>query len=126
MTPRAVAENYWKIECQRDIEAILNCYEPNAELIVPGLGRLVGHDEIRTFYQASIDKFPGLKVEIVAGFEDGPKGAFEWRSEFKDHDGRTFRSKGANFIHISNARFLSVHVYFDPADLNIAVPGESA
>lgn len=117
MTPKDVAENYWRLECTRDLSAILSCYEHDAELIVPGLGRLVGHEQIGRFYQASIDRFPGLHVDLVNSFTDGNKGAFEWRSVFTDHEGHTFRSKGSNFIRVLGERFLSVHVYFDPTDL---------
>jgi ketosteroid isomerase-like protein len=117
MTPRAVAENYWRIECTRDVEAVLACYAPDAELIVPGLGRLVGHDEIRRFYQASVDRFPKLDVDIVSGIEAGDRGAFEWRASFKDHGGAPFSSKGANIIRIAGDRLQSVHVYYDPTEL---------
>jgi hypothetical protein len=117
MTPTEVAEKYWRIECTRDVGAILGCYAPDAELLVPSLGRLVGHDEIRRFYQESADRFPKLEVDIVSAFEIGDRGAFEWRSVFKDHHGASFRSKGANIIRIAGDRFQSVHVYYDPTEL---------
>ncbi|HEX3983324.1 MAG TPA: nuclear transport factor 2 family protein [Acidisoma sp.] len=118
MTPREVAENYWRIECTRDVPAILTCYAPDAELVVPGLGRLVGHDQIWQFYQASVDRFPSLQVDIVGAIELGDVGAFEWRSVFMDHKGARFRSKGANIIRVSGNRFQSVHVYYDPTELD--------
>lgn len=118
MTPRQVAENYWRIECTRDVAAILTCYAEDAELVVPGLGRLVGYDEIRRFYQSSVDRFPSLQVDIVGAVELGDAGAFEWQSVFKDHDGALFRSKGANIIRVAGDRFQSVHVYYDPTELD--------
>lgn len=120
MTPRQVVENYWRIECTRDVDAILGCYEREAVLVVPGLGRLAGHGEIRRFYQASVDRFPKLAVEIVGALEQGDRGMFEWRSEFRDHAGATVRSKGVNVIEIAGDRFREVHVYFDPTDLDRA------
>jgi hypothetical protein len=118
MTPREVAEIYWRIECRREVSAILTCYAPDADLVVPGLGRLVGHDEIRLFYQASVDRFPSLQVDIVGAIELGDVGAFEWQSVFKDHKGARFWSKGANIIRVNGRRFQSVHVYYDPTELD--------
>ena len=118
MTSRQVVENYWKIECTRDVDAILSCYDAAAELLVPGIGRLVGHEEIRRFYQASVDRFPVLEVEIVGALDTGDRGAFEWRSVFRDHGGKPFRLKGVNVIRVSGDRLQEVHVYYDPAELD--------
>ena len=118
MTPRNVVENYWRIECTRDVDAVLACYDEKAELLVPGLGRLVGHEQIRRFYQQSVDQYPFLEVDIVGAIENGDQGAFEWRSVFRDQNGVVFRLKGANLIRISGDRFLEVHVYYDPAELD--------
>ncbi len=126
MTPRQVVENYWRIECTRDVDAILGCYDPDAELLVPGLGRLVGHDEIRRFYQASVDRFPGLEVRIVDAVESGDRGAFEWRSVFRDHEGATWRLEGVNVIRISGERLGTVHVYYDPGALEALDGGVSS
>lgn len=120
MTPRAVIENYWKIECERRLEAILECFNEDAELIVPGLGRLVGHDEIRRFYQESIDRFPRLEVKIVGAVEAENRGAFEWRSRFHDHNGREYPLGGVNMVRIQNDKLQEVHVYYDPAEITAA------
>ena len=118
MTPRQIVENYWKVECTRDVDAVLACYDPQARLLVPGLGLLSGHGQIRRFYQESVDRFPVLEVDIIAAFEDGDRGAFEWRSVFKDRDGATFRLKGVNVIRVGADRLLEVHVYYDRAELD--------
>ncbi len=118
MTPREIVENYWTIECTRDVDAVLACYDPEARLQVPGLGTLSGHDEIRRFYQGSVDRFPELAVNVVGAFENGDRGAFEWRSVFKDHGGAIVRLKGVNVIRVRGDRLLEVHVYYDQAELD--------
>ena len=118
MTPREVVENYWRIECTRDVDGVLGCYDEKAELLVPSLGRLVGHEQIRRFYQQSVDRFPVLEVDIVGAVENGDQGAFEWRSVFRDQDGVAFRLKGANVIRVIGDRFVEVHVYYDPTELD--------
>lgn len=117
MTPRTVVETYWNIECTRDVEAILGCYNEDAELLVPGLGRLVGHGQIRRFYQESIDRFPALEVSIVGAVEADDRGAFEWHSQFRDHAGRAFPFSGVNMIRVRDGKLQEVHVYYDPTQI---------
>lgn len=116
----SIAERYWEAEETRDMASILAYYHPDAELVAPETGRLCGHREIQTFYEASIRRFPTLKVEILTGFEDTEQGAFEWRAEFADHEGRTVILTGVNIITTWNDKFRLVHVYYDPAPLNAA------
>ncbi len=122
MTPREVVENYWKVECTRDVDAVLAYYDPSARLLVPGMGLLSGHDQIRRFYRESVDRFPVLEVDIVGAFEDGDGGAFEWRAVFKDREGATFRLKGVNVIRVSHGRLLEVNVYYDASELDTPAP----
>jgi ketosteroid isomerase-like protein len=116
-TPEIVVKSYWEAEQRRDVDAVLSHYHADAELVVPQLGRLAGHDEIKTFYVASIDRFPELKVTIDSEMADGDRGVFEWSSVFTDHAGREWKSNGVNVIRVSEGKFASVHVYYDPAPL---------
>lgn len=116
-TPASVVRSYWTAEENRDIDGVLGHYQPDAELVVPELGRLVGHEEIRKFYAASIARFPGLRVVIDSALADGDRGVFEWSSVFTDHEGRQWPSNGVNVIQVSGGKFASVHVYYDPAPL---------
>lgn len=116
-TPASIVRSYWTAEENRDIEAVLGYYQTNAELVVPELGRLVGHREIRRFYAASIARFPGLQVVIDSELTAGDRGVFEWSSVFTDHSGKQWPSKGVNVIRVSDGKFASVHVYYDPTPL---------
>lgn len=118
MTPREVVEHYWKIECTRDVDAVLACYDPQARLVVPGLGSLSGHDQIRRFYAESVERFPVLEVEVIGAFEDGDRGAFEWRATFRNHADETFKLKGVNVIRVRGDRLLAVAVYYDQVELD--------
>lgn len=116
-TLQRIAENYWRAEESRDLDAILTHYRPDAELIVPEMGRLSGRGQIKKFYELSIQRFPGLQVDILRGFENGNEGAFEWRATFTDHAGRPMVLQGVNVFTITEGMFHSVHVYYDPAPL---------
>lgn len=111
-TVRQIAERYWRAEESRGMEAILNCYHPDAELVVPEMGRLVGHAEIRRFYEPSIKRFRSLKVEIKRGVEQAEEGVFEWEATFTDNEGKVVVSQGANIVVINDGKFQSVHVYY--------------
>lgn len=117
MTVREVVRGYWDDEESRDLTAILSHYRPDAELVVPEMGRLQGHEEIRRFYEPSIRRFPSLQVDILQGFESNDGGAFEWRATFVDQGGRTLVLQGVNVVSVDQGRFRSVHVYYDPEPL---------
>jgi ketosteroid isomerase-like protein len=112
--PREVVEAYWKAEMSRDLQAVLEHYAEDAELVVPEMGRLIGHAEIRKFYEPSIERFPELKVNIVRGIVDGSNGAFEWKSVHRDRQGREYPSHGVNFVDVRDGKLQKVHVYYDP------------
>ncbi len=99
---------------RRDLAAILEHYAEDAELLVPGLGSLVGHEGIRKFYEPSIEQYPELVVEIGRSLEDGPVGAIEWSSVHTDVHGKTYPCLGVSFIEVGDGKFKTVHVYYDP------------
>ncbi len=112
--PRAVVEAYWAAEMARDLEEILAHYQDDAELVVPDLGRLVGHREISRFYSASIESYPRLEVEIVRAIVNGASGAFEWSSVHHDYAGSSYPCSGVNIVDVVGDKMQRVHVYYDP------------
>lgn len=115
-TPRAVAESYWRVECDRDVEAVLAHYHEDAVMHPPGQ-ILRGHDEIRTFYEDSVRRFPGLEVTILHEISVGDEAALEWDAVLIDHAGVRHPLKGVNIIKVEDGRFRYVHAYFDPSVL---------
>jgi ketosteroid isomerase-like protein len=110
MSPREVAESYWRAECSREINAILAHFHPDAELIAPGAA-LRGHDEIREFYQGAIDRFPGLEVTVGHDVSARDEACIEWEAVMIDHDGERHPAAGANLIRVSDGKFERVRVY---------------
>lgn len=113
---RYIAESYWKAECQRDTEKVLSHYHEDAVFCPPGQ-RLVGHEQIRTFYDSSGADFPGLEVEIVNEFTVGDQCAIEWEAKLTSITGERFTVLGVNVIKIRDGKFEWVHAYFDPTVL---------
>ncbi len=110
--PREVAESYWRAECTRDTDAVLSHYWPDAEFRSPSQ-RYLGHAQIRSYYDESAARFPGLDVTIVRDLVVGNVGALEWTARLTDADGRTVAVDGVNLVEVRDGRFVSVHSYFD-------------
>ncbi len=113
---RDFAESYWRAECARDTDLVLSHYHADATFCPPGQ-TLVGHEEIRTFYDASGADFPGLKVTIESDFTVGDRSAMEWTALLTNVQGEEFAIKGVNIIKLRDGKFEWVHAYFDPTVL---------
>ena len=120
---RSIVEEYWRAEETRDLGLILAHYNSDAELMVPGMGWLKGHDEIKAFYEPSILRFPSLKVDILRGFENPDQGcgAFEWRATFVDHDGGVMVQQGVNVVTTGGGKLKEMHVYYDTASSEVFI-----
>ena len=92
---RSIAEAYWKAECERDTEKVLAFYHEDATFCPPGQ-KLVGHSQIRTFYDASGLDFPGLEVEITNDFFVGDQSALEWKAVLTSVAGEKFAMANLN------------------------------
>lgn len=115
--PRAVAEAYWRDECLRDVDLVMSHYHPDGEFQGPNGPRLVGHAQVRGFYEASVAAFPRLAVTIVSEVVDGNRGAFEFVAELTDHAGRVYPARGTNVVEVRDGKFVSNHSSFDTKDL---------
>ena len=118
ISAREIAESYWKAECERDTEKVLAHYHRDAIFSPPGQ-TLIGHEQIRTFYDSSARDFPGLAVSITHDFSVGDVSALEWTALLTSGDGQQFTIKGVNIIKVRDGKFEWVHAYFDPTVLQM-------
>jgi steroid delta-isomerase len=112
-TPREVGAVYWQAEAARDVEAVLACFHSDATFH-PAAGPLVGHDQIRTFYEGMGDEFPGLEVTIVRDITNGDEAALEWAATLIDRNGDRYPISGVNLVRIRGDKFEHVRAYYDP------------
>jgi limonene-1,2-epoxide hydrolase len=113
---RQVAESYWAAEIERDVEKVLLHYHADA-VFVPNGRRLVGHDEIRTSYEDSCQRFPVLEVTIARETPAADTTVLEWQAAVTDHQGRRVPFSGVNLVSVEQGRFREVRAYFDASAL---------
>lgn len=108
-----IARAYWQAEESRDIDAILAFFAEDASWNGPG-NALRGIAEIRTFYEASILRFPSLTVNAGRAFGDECEASIEWSATFRDHAGEAYALDGVNIMRISGNKIVSLTTYNDP------------
>ncbi|MEO3824729.1 SDR family oxidoreductase [Actinomadura sp. B10D3] len=111
-----VARNYWRAEESREIDRILSFFTENAQWQGPG-SDLTGHEEIRSFYEQSIERFPGLRVEVGRVLGDDREAAIEWTAVFTDREGEHYPLSGVNVMRLEGDRIGSLTTYNDPSTL---------
>lgn len=61
---RALDESWCVAAAQRDLDAMMAIYAPEAQELLPGQPPIVGRDAIRDFYRGVLDDFPRLEQHI--------------------------------------------------------------
>lgn len=108
------ARRYWAAEETRDIGEVESLYGKDAILSIPEYGCLSGWQEIKRFYENSIMHYPMLSVTISSVFEKtDEQGAIEWRSIFRDANGKEVALSGVNCLVVSGELIKEMRVYYD-------------
>jgi ketosteroid isomerase-like protein len=112
-----VARSYWAAESARDLDRVMDHYNPDATFTAPGYD-LHGREAILRFYQESAARFPGLSVAIGPVTGGGSNAAIEWRATFTTPTGSKVFLRGVNVIETGNGKFQHVRVYYDRQELD--------
>ena len=108
-----LARKYWTAEESRDIKAILSFFSKDAEMTLPDGVVLIGHDQIRTFYEGSAAAYPGLSVEVMRSYGDKREACVEWKAKLTAPDGRVLDLSGANIMKRKRNKFTHLTAYFN-------------
>lgn len=108
-----LARKYWTAEESRDINAILSFFSADAQWIGPDGVALVGHDQIRTFYENSAAAYPGLTVDVMRSYGDEHEGAVEWSAVLTATDGAVLNLSGVNIMKRNDDKFTHLYAYFN-------------
>jgi len=108
-----LARAYWTAEESRDINAILSFFSEDARWTGPDGVVLVGHDQIRTFYENSAAAYPGLSVDVMRSYGDKHEGTVEWSARLTAPDGRVLNLSGVNIMKRKKDKFTELTAYFN-------------
>jgi len=108
-----LAREYWTAEESRDIKAILSFFSKDARWTGPDGVTLVGHDQIRTFYENSAAAYPLLSVEIMRSYGDKHEGTVEWKAKLTAPDGKVLDLSGVNIMKRKRNKFTELTAYFN-------------
>jgi ketosteroid isomerase-like protein len=113
----------------RDLDAILDCYAPDAVMIAPE-GRFEGRDGIAAYFRPQFDAFSDLRLEITHVHDDGDTGVGEWTFsgtnsrplELPDGTqlpatGRRVTQRGADVAVAVDGRIREHRLYYDQVEL---------
>jgi ketosteroid isomerase-like protein len=115
-SPSDVIRAYWRAEEARDVDRVLEFFAPGAEF-VDRLGRVVGAEELRAFYVASADAFPGAAVEEERILVDGSFAVAQYVAHLTAADGDEKRARVALIVEFDGTRFRRLESYFDGSTL---------
>ena len=108
-----LARDYWTAEESRDIKSILSFFSKDARWTGPDGITLVGHEQIRTFYENSAAAYPKLSVQVMRSYGDKREGSVEWKAKLTAPDGKVLDLSGVNIMKRKGKKFTHLTAYFD-------------
>ena len=103
---------YWDDECARDLDKLMTHFTRDAEVITPD-GAYRGHEAVAALYQKSFDSFPGLKVEVKAGFAGQGAHCVEYRAVLTDTANNDWLVEGINLMRLERGLICSLRSFED-------------
>jgi hypothetical protein len=103
---------YWDDECARDLDKLMTHFTRDAEVVTPD-GTFRGHDAVASLYQKSFDSFPGLKVDVKAGFAGQGAHCVEYRAVLTDTANNEWLIEGINLMRLEQGLICSLRSFED-------------
>src|SRR5262245_327279 len=114
---------YWVDECARDLDRLMAHFTGDAEVITPD-GTFRGREAVAALYRKSFESFPGLTVDVKAGFVGRDAHCFEYSAVLSDADATGWLVEGINLMKLKGGLISSLRS-FEDAPRRLATPGES-
>ena len=103
---------YWADECARDLDKLMTHFTHDAEVVTPD-GAFRGHASVASLYKKSFDSFPGLRVEVKAGFAGRDAHCFEYSAVLCDTADDHWLIEGVNLMKLENGLISSLRSFED-------------
>jgi len=103
---------YWDDECARDLDELMTHFTPDAEVITPD-GAVRGHAAVAALYRKSFETYPGLTVEMKAGFAGDGAHCFEYSAVLSDKENNRWLIEGVNLMRLEHGLISSLRSFED-------------
>jgi hypothetical protein len=114
---------YWADECARDLDKLMTHFTGDAEVVTPD-GIFRGRETVVALYRKSFESFPGLTVDVKAGFVGRDAHCFEYSAVLSDADENDWLIEGINLMRLRGGLICSLRS-FEDAPRRLATAGES-
>lgn len=104
-------------EDNRQIDGLLRCFAPDAELSNPHIQHGPGHDACRRFWQSYRQNFDEIHSEFRLISHNDDSAFLEWMSRGSTHEGHEFEYRGVSVLEFEHGLISRFRAYFDPTDL---------
>jgi len=104
---------YFADECTRNLDQLMTHFTKDAEVITPD-GAFRGRDAVAAVYRKSFETFPGLTVDVKAGFAGRGAHCFEYRAVLCDSDNHHWLIEGINLMKLQGGLISSLRSFEDP------------
>jgi ketosteroid isomerase-like protein len=109
---RDLQASAWDAECRRDLDALLDHFQPDAVFHPYGGAPQRGHAAIRKMTEDFYEAFPVLDIDILGEWGNGDSAAaFEFRAKLTDSEGKRFDLDGVILVEIEDGKFTFVRYY---------------
>ena len=109
-TARTLA--YWTDECARDMGRLMTHFTSDAEVITPD-GAYRGREAVAALYRKSFDSYPGLAVDVRAGFPGREAHCYEYKAVLSDADNNHWLVEGINLMRLERGLIASLRSFED-------------
>lgn len=103
---------YWDDECARNLDKLLTHFTRDAEVITPD-GAVRGQAAVAALYRKSFDAYPGLTVEMKAGFAGDGAHCFEYSAVLSDAARNRWLIEGINLMRLEGGLIASLRSFED-------------
>ena len=103
---------YWIDECARNLDKLMTHFTADAEVITPD-GIFRGHDAVASLYRKSFGDYPGLRVDVKAGFAGRGAHCFEYSAVLSDGASNHWLVEGINLMKLEHGLISSLRSFED-------------
>jgi hypothetical protein len=114
---------YWADECARNLDKLMTHFTSDAEVVTPD-GTFRGREAVASLYRKSFDSFPGLNVDVKAGFIGRDAHCFAYSAVLSDTADNQWLVEGVNLMKLKDGLICSLRS-FEDAPRRLSTGGKS-